>query len=70
MQYTDIAVPDALISFSPLEALVNGSRRFAERLPLVSDYWVKTSMVRPKFFYMEGLFTQERSEGGGVPIRR
>lgn len=48
----------------------NGSRHFAEQLPLVSDYWVTSSLIRPKWFYMEGLFPQERSEGGGVPMWR
>lgn len=67
MRYTNIAIPDTLHLFSSLE---DGSHRFAERLPLVSEHWVTSSMIRPKVFYMEGLFTQEGPEGDGVPIQR
>lgn len=43
---------------------------FCWMLPLVSDCWVMSSMIRPQLFYVGGLFTQERSKHGGVPIRK
>lgn len=59
------AVSDALNSSIPLEALARAGC-FAEQLPLAGD----CSIIRPKLFSMEGLFTQERSGGGSVPMWR